>query len=435
MGPPPDTNKLQQNTNDVTGHKFNRKADLRRFGNRVWVNPSHKSHSYNESPTFSRQTGWGRDDENDGRGARERNPRRHGGGGGGFDTFSGFSDTGSSRFNFTNQNKFSHLNTQQECNVDDQEDETETLLSMIKKDMESWEQSGQWLFSCYSVAKDTSCLTGFQDFSPEELRFEYCTALASGNLQAYASSVQQLLSQQKTRIFELKAQNSATRVPLIAELKHYGQQGSSSGFDAFPKPFVSEGFGSTLFSSTENTTSNSFNFKSDNIPQNPGFSKPLFGSSTGFPSQPSFGSATSHAFGNTSSSPSVASFSFALPAEEKSQPVGFGSVQPSGFGSSSVNFKSSSVFSAPPSATSGFGAAAALAEASSAGMSGTSSNVFGSKISTTPSTVALSTTTPLNQLFTPQSELTEEELKEFQAKRFTLGKIPLKPPPKELLIV
>ena len=38
-------------------------------------------------------------------------------------------------------------------------------------------------------------------------------------------------------------------------------------------------------------------------------------------------------------------------------------------------------------------------------------------------------------LFTPQSELTPEELKEFTAKRFTLGQIPLRPPPAELLAV
>lgn len=38
-------------------------------------------------------------------------------------------------------------------------------------------------------------------------------------------------------------------------------------------------------------------------------------------------------------------------------------------------------------------------------------------------------------IFTAHSDLTAEELKEFAAKRFTLGQIPLKPPPADLLVV
>ncbi|NXO02938.1 NUPL2 protein, partial [Rhinopomastus cyanomelas] len=41
--------------------------------------------------------------------------------------------------------------------------------------------------------------------------------------------------------------------------------------------------------------------------------------------------------------------------------------------------------------------------------------------------------TTAEKLFTPRGELTAEELKQFEAKRFTLGKIPLKPPPIDLL--
>lgn len=40
-----------------------------------------------------------------------------------------------------------------------------------------------------------------------------------------------------------------------------------------------------------------------------------------------------------------------------------------------------------------------------------------------------------DSLFTAQSDLTPEELKEFTGKRFTLGQIPLKPPPADLLMV
>jgi hypothetical protein len=40
-----------------------------------------------------------------------------------------------------------------------------------------------------------------------------------------------------------------------------------------------------------------------------------------------------------------------------------------------------------------------------------------------------------NALFTPRDQLMKEELEQFQSQRFTLGKIPLKPPPVELLTV
>ncbi|MEQ2181705.1 hypothetical protein GOODEAATRI_014278 [Goodea atripinnis] len=38
-------------------------------------------------------------------------------------------------------------------------------------------------------------------------------------------------------------------------------------------------------------------------------------------------------------------------------------------------------------------------------------------------------------LFSPESKLTQEELNQFKAKRFTLGQIPLKPPPESMLVL
>ncbi|KAJ8267274.1 hypothetical protein COCON_G00124460 [Conger conger] len=40
-----------------------------------------------------------------------------------------------------------------------------------------------------------------------------------------------------------------------------------------------------------------------------------------------------------------------------------------------------------------------------------------------------------DQLFTPQGDLSAEELKEFTERRFTLGQVPLRPPPADLLVV
>lgn len=40
-----------------------------------------------------------------------------------------------------------------------------------------------------------------------------------------------------------------------------------------------------------------------------------------------------------------------------------------------------------------------------------------------------------DSLFSPESKLTAEELEQFRARRFTLGQIPLKPPPANILVV
>ncbi|XP_017930700.1 nucleoporin-like protein 2 [Manacus vitellinus] len=53
----------------------------------------------------------------------------------------------------------------------------------------------------------------------------------------------------------------------------------------------------------------------------------------------------------------------------------------------------------------------------------------------TSASAAVTSTTASEKLFTPKSELSAEEWQQFEAKEFTIGKIPLKPPPLELLNV
>lgn len=114
---------------------------------------------------------------------------------------------------------------------------------------------------------------------------------------------------------------------------------------------------------------------------------------------------TASGFG--SPAPSATSFSFAPPAAENkpSSAAGF-------------SFKTSA-----GGLGSGFGSSAPVA---SSGF-GQSSGVF--------SGAADSAGSSRDSLFTAQSDLTAEELKEFTAKRFTLGQIPLRPPPADLLMV
>ncbi|KAM4725156.1 nucleoporin NUP42 [Anableps anableps] len=367
------------------------------FGNRVWVNPSQQRGGYIQPSSFSSQ---GSSDWGSGRGGG-------GGGGGGGGRRENLK---SSDFSFSSPNRFSALNASNAFDkggrgggagagggtAGDEDDDKK--LEIIQTDMDAWESSGQWVFSCYSYLKTP--ISGFTDLSPEELRLEYYSTTASGDLQGYLNGVNQLLSQWKSRVQELKIMNPSTRLALLAELNGTAPQSSSSGFGST----TATGFGASM---------SSFGSK--------GFGAPAQPASFGFPAPSSgFGSTSSPSTGlgslltaptqppsgfGSSSAPSASSFSFTTPSADKpTASLGFGSA--SGF----------SLSSAPVNTGGGFGSAFGTATASPAAGAGVAGEAT-------------------DGLFSPESKLTEEELNQFKAKRFTLGQIPLKPPPASMLVV
>ncbi|KAG7457433.1 hypothetical protein MATL_G00227140 [Megalops atlanticus] len=364
------------------------------FGNRVWVNPSQRSsgRDYVQSSSFSKGGGsdWGR-----------------GGSAGG-------QDSKSSNFDFSTQNRFSSLSSQA-YDSSSRGDDNDKHLEMIQKDMETWESSGQWPFSCYSVLK--APLSGFSDLSAEELRLEYYNSRAAGDLQNYAHSVQQLANQWRSRVQELKSMNSTTRVALIAELNNPSPQSMSAGFLSTTSSFGTGGFGAGRPDGSSGSGSFSFTSGSAGFGSAGGFgsggAQGLLGSGSAGSSQPlaPFGSSGS-GFGSSappSAPPSAASFSFTAPAASKALPS---------FAASASDFS----FSAA-----GFGLPVAAPRAAGG-------DSFAQPVSVLSGAGAATGGTP-DKLFTPQSELTPEELKEFSGKRFTLGQIPLRPPPADLLVV
>ncbi|XP_068603475.1 nucleoporin NUP42 [Brachionichthys hirsutus] len=364
----------------------------RGFGNRVWVNPSQQKGGYVHPSTFSssESNDWG----------------RGGGGGGGHDWGRGGGgrreNASASDFSFASPNTFSAQSTPnafdgggrgggggQQVSAGDDDDDKK--LETVQADMDVWATSGQWGFSCYSSLK--TCLSGFVDLSPEELRLEYYSTRASGDLQGYITGVNQLLRQWRSRIQELKIMNATTRNALLKELNNQ----SSSGFDSTAET----GFGSSAASF------GSKGFGSPAPVQASGFSFAAagggFGSSPA-PTQPPSGFGSS---AGASTPLSASSFSFSVPAS--STPAvssGFGSA--SGFG-----------FSSAANAAGGFGGGFGSPAAVAAG----SSRVFGAK----------STGEGSESLFSPEDKLTPEELTQFKAKRFSLGQIPLRPPPANML--
>nr|XP_033786768.1 nucleoporin NUP42 [Geotrypetes seraphini] len=319
------------------------------------------------------------------------------------------------------QNAFSALNSSQDID-DSHKDDDQKLIDVIIKDMETWESSGQWKFSSYSVAKEKLNLSGFSDFSPEELHLEYYKCRSDGNLQNYINSVQQLVTHWKNRILQLKCLDSSTRAALLQELQHSSDD-AKPAFGFGVQQTVT--FGSSSFpTSSGNNSSNvkTFTFKpTSGLVDTSEASATIFGNtmtlgSKAFGALPASNASSSVGFGNFTAPP-AASF-------------GFGSAPVSNFGLPATSgFDMGNSAQAPPA---GFGNLSSSVGPSVFGHS-TGQAASGAE-SSASITQLVATSSTAGSLFTPRSELSAEDLKQFQAKRFALGRIPLKPPPTDLLV-
>ncbi|KAI3358446.1 hypothetical protein L3Q82_014873 [Scortum barcoo] len=391
------------------------------FGNRVWVNPSQQKGAYIQPSSFSSHGSddWG----------------RGGGGGGRRDNVK------SSEFSFSSQNRFSALNApsafdrggrggggQQGAAGDDDDDKK---LEIIQTDMDIWENSGQWGFSCYSWFKIS--VSGFTDLSPEELRLEYYSSRASGDLQTYMNGVNQLLNQWRSRVQELKLMTPATRTALLAELNNPAPQASSGGFGSAMTGFGSStsSFGSKGFGAPAPVEASTFSFAAPSSGFGSSAAPP---STTGFGSVPAALTQPPTGFGASpaaSSAISASSFSFSGPTTSTpAAPSGFGSA------SGSVRQRALEELSFSTASTGGVGSGFGAAAPAATGTSSVLGQTGGFGASTAPPAAgAASADGASDSLFSPESKLTPEELNQFKAKRFTLGQIPLKPPPADMLVV
>ncbi|XP_036285078.1 nucleoporin NUP42 isoform X3 [Pipistrellus kuhlii] len=272
----------------------------------------------------------------------------------------------------------------------------------------------------------------FTDISPEELRLEYHNFLTSNNLQSYLNSVQQLKNQWRNRVNELKTLNTSTKIALLSDIKDgINQAEPAFGFGSRQAAT----FGPPGFPVNNSTSDNAQNssFTSSGFATAPSGSPSVFGNIPAFGAVPS----TSPAITTSTPAPgfgkpeitSAASFSFKTPAAS-----GFGSAGFSGFpapmAAGPVGAPGAPAFG-NNSPVAGFGSPGSHSHPSfSKSFSGTHD---GHSSTSTSVPISNGSTTTGNELFTPKHQLTAEELGQFQAQKFTLGKIPLKPPPVELL--
>ncbi|XP_054420512.1 nucleoporin NUP42 isoform X1 [Pteronotus mesoamericanus] len=388
-----------------------RQQQLSGSNRRGWNATSQRSSSVIQPSSFSKSTPWG--------GSREQEKSS-------FGSLDSGASTNRNRGFGLSQNPFGSSPSS-----DAQKDEKK-LLEGIVKDMEVWESSGQWMFSAYSPMKKKSSISGFTDISPEELRLEYHNFLTSNNLQSYLNSIQQLINHWRNRVNELKNLNTSTKIALLADIK-----------DGINQAAPTFGFGSTQtaapgspgFPVNNNMSDNAQNFS---FKTSSGFATAPSGGPSVFGKMPAFGAVPSSSPAITTSTPapgfgkpqitSAASFSFKTPAAS-----GFGSAGFSGFpapvAAGPVRAPAALAFGSS-SPVAGFGNPGSQSHTA---FSKSPSDSFGSSSTSTSLPISNGSTTTDSELFTPKHQLTAEELEQFQSKKFTLGKIPLKPPPVELL--
>ncbi|TRZ18434.1 hypothetical protein HGM15179_008675 [Zosterops borbonicus] len=284
---------------------------------------------------------------------------------------------------------------------------------------------------CAAVGSIVYVLAGFQGVGRLGHILEYNTETDKWIANSKIDAVQKLALQWKNRLLQLKALNASTKAALLSAFKTTGTQ---------PAPAFgmggqqSSGFGMSTFPvSSSSTSASSFSFKTTSslVSSTSSGSSPAAGSSSAAANPPAFGTMSSPSapqsigFGSPAA-PSAASFSFKTAATAG----GFGTSGFSGFGSAAA------VNSASTTPLPAFGAFSATTASSGSPLSGA---LFGQSVSasghagTSASAAATNSSLASEKLFTPKSELSAEEWQQFEAKEFTIGKIPLKPPPLELL--
>ncbi|NXT73272.1 NUPL2 protein, partial [Zapornia atra] len=386
-----------------------------RFGEKCWNEHPRGGAS---APRGGGRSGGGGGGGGWGTGAKQRHgndtsgsSRDHGRGFAGSSAFG--SAVGGSRNTDFSQNRFSALRN---SNSTTEEDEEERLLESVVKDMETWESSGQWIFSSYSPMKEKPNVPGFLDISPEELHLEYYNCATNHNVQVYLDHVQRLAKEWRSRQLQLKALNPSTKAALLSGLKDtVTQPAPTFGFGGQQTPSLQlPSFPVTISSGSPSK----FSFQTNPNPIPPALGNTAaFGSSAAASSAPAMAAVSSPSVTPSIGflAPSAASFSF----KSSEGASGFGS---SGIGSSSTTPLAGFNAAPPP---------AAFPSQCSSFPPLQPSSIFGQ--SRTSASPAVTNPSASDHLYTPKSDLTAEELQQFEAPRFTLGKIPLKPPPIELI--
>ncbi|KAK6186801.1 hypothetical protein SNE40_006072 [Patella caerulea] len=378
-----------------------------------------------------------------------------------------------------------------------QQQTPEEIVNGLSAMIQTWEQGKMWPFSCVALEKDMPCIPEFSDLSTDELRWEaYEMLKTSGNLNTYAENIKRLSNEYSNKRQMLKNPSASIRQQLIQFIISSRQKSSTSDSKSSifkPSAFGTSSTSSSNTGISGQSSNNIFGGQSSfGSPAQPKKTDNLFGGQSSFGAQNQtsgsvFGNtnqASASTFGGQSSSSIFGNAAQGSTFGAQAAGSVFGNTaQASSFGQPSSGQPAGSIFGATPSSAGSifgqsatFGQTAAPTPATgtvfgqSQGQSQPSSNPFttnpatqsgslfgstgfgatgtgstGSTIfgnSAAPSGGGLfgkgqTTPDPLsntkNTVYTPMDQLTADEKAQFEADHFTLGRVPVKPPPRELV--
>lgn len=274
----------------------------------------------------------------------------------------------------------------------------EEVMQMVIQEVVQSEKGGQWPLSCFAPIKERSCFPGWEDYSPEEIRWKMYEAVQNGTLPEYQRQLKELYDAAKLRRQQIMNPNNEV-FKIVEKLLHGEKLETEKSF-------------SFLQAATRVRDNNMLSWSSQNFgtsqQQNPASSNFVF-------SLPQLGSSS----GQTA---------------VQQQPSGFydgGHIAPN------VGMQSANVFSSSSEMHTSFSAVAQDSSKfqSSSPAALASDTVFGGNRSVFNYPVTWNKSeNPVagSHLYSSQAELSEDELNAFVAPTFKMGKVPTKPPPKEL---
>ncbi|XP_025090177.1 nucleoporin-like protein 2 [Pomacea canaliculata] len=416
-------------------------------------------------------------------------PRGHGGGG---DRGSGsrhvaFRDSFGSGYQQGN-NPYKWASSSPQAGSSQTTASADDIVKNIPKEIEIWQTSKTWPFSCIGFEANLPSFPDIPDLSPEELRLEAYMAIQQNTLDQYKLKVSQLAEQYRQWQEQLKVNSTDPSlrhrlVELIEESRRKKNSGSlirPSLFGGQTASTASSGFGtgashSSVFGGSSASFAQNVSFSGFGQGSSPSASSTsvfggnqnsgggTFGQAGANTGGSFFGTSTSAVL-NQSGGNSGSSTSFGFFGQTSSGGGLFGQSPASssspahGFGAQATTSpRTGGLFSAlpnqSPSAQGSVFGGASQTKGAMFGQSGGFTNVFqnsssgsslaafpGSGMPTSnqgmlsPGNVSFGATHPgHDSLYTAVDKLTEEEKEQFEAKTFSFGKIPLRPPPKEMI--
>lgn len=320
--------------------------------------------------------------------------------------------------------------------------EIEDVLKVIAQEVLQSEKGGQWPLSCFAPIKERQCFPGWEDHSPEEIRWKMYDALKNGTLPECQRQIKELYEAAKIRRNSIMHPNEEV-YKIVDKILHGQKLETETSF--------------SFVQAANQTTTNKFslwnspafggNQQQNAVSSNFTFSLPQFGGPVNQAALQQSPSVFGTSVQPMQSVLNVSSQMQSIPNQMQSIQNQMQSVPnqmqnlPNQMQNVPNQIPAPSVFSSPPQVPnssfgnvaqnfSGFQQPAQQVSAPSVGpVFGVNNSIF----NTNSAVQNKFENNPVDSsLYSAKTDLTNDELNAFVAQTFTMGKVPTKPPPREL---